>query len=121
MRRRRLGGLLFLALAGILVWGGTIDPQKATARWIVVAALAIWGLLLLFDRMPLRARDRIERVYAQIIGMGLAIAGVGWLVPDSGSNGLVGLGLVLIMLPLGLWLWNWRQRRTRDDDPNRPR
>ena len=50
--RRRLSGLAFLALAVILAWGGTVDPTKAWARWLGVAALGGFGVISLFaDRM----------------------------------------------------------------------
>ncbi len=101
--RRRLGGLAFLALAGVLAWGGSVDPTRAWARWPAVAVLGCFGVVvLLSDRIRwLRERDRA------------------WLVPSSGSKGLVAVGGLLVMIPLGLWIL--ARRRVDDDDPNRPR
>jgi len=119
--RRRLGGLAFLALAGVLAWGGSVDPTRAWARWPAVAVLGCFGVVvLLSDRIRwLRERDRIEGAYLLMIMLGLAIAAVAWLVPSSGSKGLVAVGGLLVMIPLGLWIL--ARRRVDDDDPNRPR
>jgi hypothetical protein len=106
MRSRRLSGVLFFALAGVLAWGGTVGPGKTTVRWIVVAAMVAWGIFTLFQE-----RDRIEHVYAQILAMGLAITAVGWLIPASESRGLVVMGGLLVLISLGLLLWSWYQRR----------
>jgi hypothetical protein len=124
MTRRPLSGVLFLVLAAVLAWGGTVDPGKTSVRWIVAAALGGWGLLSLFsERVPwLRERDRLHHVYMQMIAMGLAIGAVGWLIPGSGSRGLIGIAGLMVFLPLGLLIWAWYQRKqaTRDDT-NRPR
>ena len=109
---RQLSGVLFLALAAILAWGGSVDPRKGVPRWIVVAAMAAWGIWTL-----LHERTRIEQVYAQILAMGLAIGAVGWLIPASGSRGLMMIGAILALISVGLLLWSWIQRRNaaRDD------
>jgi len=119
--RRRLGGLAFLALAGVLAWGGTVDAAKAWVRWPVVVLLGCFGVIVLFsDRVRwLQERDRIEGAYLLMIMLGLAIAAVAWLVPSSGSKGLLAVGGLLVMIPLGLWIL--ARRRVDDDDPNRPR
>ncbi len=119
--RRRLGGLAFLALAGVLAWGGTVDPTRAWARWPAVVVLGCFGVVvLLSDRMRwLRERNRIEGAYLLMIMLGLAIAAVAWLVPSSGSNGLLAVGGLLVMIPLGRWIL--ARLRVDDDDPNRPR
>ena len=119
--RRRLGGLAFLVLAGVLAWGGTIDPTRAWARWPAVVVLGCFGIVvLLSDRMGwLRERDRIEGAYFLMIMLGLAISAVAWLVPSSGSKGLLAVGGLLVMIPLGLWIL--ARLRVDDDDPNRPR
>ena len=119
--RRRLGGLAFLALAGVLAWGGSVDQTRAWARWPAVGVLGCFGVVvLLSDRMRwLRERDRIEGAYLLMIMLGLAIAAVAWLVPSSGSQGLLAVGGLLVMIPLGLWIR--ARRRVDDDDPNRPR
>ena len=119
--RRRLGGLAFLVLAGVLTWGGTVDPTRAWARWAAVVVLGCFGVVvLLSDRMRwLRERDQIEGAYLLMIMLGLAIAAVAWLVPSSGSRGLIAVGGLLVMIPLGLWIL--ARRRVDDDDPNRPR
>jgi len=119
--RRRLGGLAFLALAGVLAWGGSVDPTRAWARWPAVGVLGCFGVVvLLSDRMRwLRERDRIEGAYLLMIMLGLAIAAVAWLVPSSGSKGLVAVGGLLVMIPLGLWIL--ARLRVDDDDQNRPR
>ena len=119
--RRRLGGLAFLVLAGVLAWGGTIDPTRAWARWPAVVVLGCFGIVvLLSDRMGwLRERDRIEGAYFLMIMLGLAISAVAWLVPSSGSKGLLAVGGLLVMIPLGLWML--ARLRVDDDDPNRPR
>jgi len=119
--RRRLGGLAFLVLAGVLAWGGTVDPTRAWARWPAVVVLGCFGVVVLLShRMRwLRERDRIEGAYLLMIMLGLAIAVVAWLVPSSGSKGLVAVGGLLVMIPLGLWIL--ARRRVDDDDPNRPR
>lgn len=117
MRHRRLSGVLFLALAGVLAWGGTVGPGRTVVRWIVVAAMAAWGFFSLFQE-----RDRIEHVYAQILAMGLAIAAVGWLIPASESRGLLVVGGLVVLMALGLLLWSWYQRRQAGrDDTARPR
>ena len=54
-----------------------------------------------------------------MIMLGLAIAAVAWLVPSSGSKGLLAVGGLLVMIPLGLWIL--ARLRVDDDDPNRPR
>ena len=119
--RRRLGGLAFLALAGVLAWGGSVDQTRAWARWPAVGVLGCFGVVvLLSDRMRwLRERDRIEGAYLLMIMLGLAIAAVAWLVPSSGSKGLVAVGGLLVTIPLGLWIL--ARSRVDDDDPNRPR
>jgi len=119
--RRRLGGLAFLVLAGVLAWGGTVDPTRAWARWPAVVVLGGFGIVvLLSDRMRwFQERDRIEGAYLLMMMLGLAIAAVAWLVPSSGSNGLLAVGGLLVMIPLGLWIL--ARRRVDDDDPNRPR
>ncbi len=119
--RRRLGGLAFLALAGVLAWGGTVDPTRAWARWPAVVVLGCFGVVvLLSDRMRwLRERNRIKGAYLLMIMLGLAIAAVAWLVPSSGSNGLLAVGGLLVMIPLGRWIL--ARLRVDDDDPNRPR
>jgi hypothetical protein len=124
MERRRLGGLAFLALAGVLAWGGTVDPARASVRWIFVAVLGCFGVIVLFsDRMRwLRERERIEGAYLQMIMLGLAIGTVAWLIPSSGSQVLLVVAALLVMLPLGLWIWAWlRGRETDGDDTHRPR
>ena len=113
---RQLSGVLFLALAGVLAFGGTVDPGQSVVRWIVVAASAAWGLWTLRQE-----RTRIEQVYTQILALGVAIAAVGWLIPASASRGLMLLGGLLALLASGLLLWSWIQRRNRvGDDANRP-
>lgn len=122
--RRRLSGLAFLALAVILAWGGTVDPTKAWARWLGVAALGCFGVVSLFsDRMPwLPARDRTESAYLQMMMAGVAIGAVAWLIPSTGSRGLLVVGGLLVVLPLGLWIRIWlRNRQTDHDDPHHPR
>lgn len=112
---RQLSGLLFLALAVILAWGGTVDPAKSTIRWIVVAALAGWGVWTLRQE-----RTRIGQVYTQILALGLAISAVGWLIPTTESRGLIVIGGILVLASGGLLLWSWIQQRTAsDDDQNR--
>lgn len=108
--------MLFLALAGVLAFGGTVDPARSVARWIVVAASVAWGFWTLRQE-----RTRIEQVYTQILALGLAIAAVGWLIPASASRGLILLGGLLVILASGLLLWSWMQRRRygSDDDANR--
>lgn len=121
--RRRLGGLAFLALAGVVAWGGTVDPAKASIRWIVVAALGAFGVIvLLSDRMRwVPESDRIESAYLKMIMLGIAIASVAWLIPASGSQGLLAVAGVMVMVSLGLWIWAWLQRKhTEGDDSNRP-
>jgi len=119
--RRRLGGLAFLVLAGVLAWGGTVASTRAWARWPAVVVLAGFGIVvLLSDRMRwFQERDRIEGAYLLMMMLGLAIAAVAWLVPSSGSNGLLAVGGLLVMIPLGLWIL--ARRRLGDDDPNHPR
>jgi hypothetical protein len=106
---------MFLALAGILAWGGTVDPRKSIARWIAVVALVAWAVWTLRHE-----RTRIEQVYAQILAMGLSVAAVGWLIPASGSFGLMMIGGILALVAAGLLLWSWiRRRNAVDDEPNR--
>lgn len=113
---RQLSGVLFLALAGVLAFGGTVDPAQSVVRWIVVAASVAWGFWTLRQE-----RTRIEQVYTQIVALGIAITAVGWLIPASASRGLMLLGGLLVILASGLLLWSWIQRRNRiDDDANRP-
>ena len=113
---RQLSGLLFLALAAVLTWGGTVDPAKSTIRWVVVAALAGWGVSTLRQE-----RTRIEQVYMQVLALGLAISAVGWLIPTSQSRGLIVIGGLLVLASSGRLLWSWFERRTAsDDDANRP-
>ena len=116
-----MGGLAFLALAGVLAWGGTVDAAKAWVRWPVVVLLGCFGMIVLFsDRVRwLQERDRIEGAYLLMIMLGLAIAAVAWLVPSSGSKGLLAVGGLLVMIPLGLWIL--ARHRVDDDDQNRPR
>lgn len=115
MTRRPLVGLMFLALAGVLTFGGNVDPGKSVVRWIVVAAMAAWGIYSLVEK-----RDRIYRVYSQILAMGLAIAAVGWLIPGGDSRGLLVVGGLLVLVSLGLLVWSLVQRR-QEDDTNHPR
>jgi hypothetical protein len=122
--RRRLGGLAFLALAGVLAWGGTVDPAKASLRWIFVVVLGCFGVVvLLSDRMRwLRERDRIEGAYLQLIMLGLTIGIVAWLIPSSQGQALLVVAGLMVMIPLGLWIWAWLRSRERDgDDTHRPR
>jgi hypothetical protein len=122
--RRRLSGLAFLALAVILAWGGTVDPTKAWARWLGVVVLGCFGVISLFsDRMSwLPARDRIESAYLQMMMAGVAVGAVAWLIPSSGSQGLLVVAGLLVVLPLGLWIRVWlRSRQTDHDDTHRPR
>ena len=113
---RQLSGVLFLALAGVLAFGGSVDPSQSVVRWIVVAASGAWGLWTLRQE-----RTRIEQVYTQVLALGIAIAAVGWLIPASASRGLMLLGGLLVILASGLRLWSWIQRRNQtDDDANRP-
>lgn len=112
---RQLSGVLFLALAAVLAWGGTVDPRAASLRWVVVAALAGWGIWTLRQE-----RTRIEQVYAQILAMGLAVSAVGWLIPASGSRGLIVIGGILALVAAGLLVRARMQRRNApDDDPDR--
>ena len=122
--RRRLGGLAFLVLAGVLAWGGTVDPAKASIRWIFVAVLGCFGVIvLLADRMRwLRERDQIEGAYLKMIMLGLAIGAVAWLIPSSGSQVLLVVAALMVMLPLGLWIRvRLQSRHTDRDDTHRPR
>ena len=113
---RQLSGLLFLALAAALAWGGTVGPGKTTVRWFVAVALAGWGMWTLRQE-----RTRIEQVYTQILALGLAIVSVGWLIPASSSRGLMLIGGIMVLVSAGLSLWSWMQRRNAaDDDANRP-
>jgi len=120
--RRRLGGLAFLALAGVLAWGGTVDPAKAWARWPVVGALGCFGVIsLLAGRMRwLPERDRIEGAYLQMIMLGIAIGAVAWLIPSSGSQALLAVAGLLVMLPLGLWIRVWLRSRQADREDTHP-
>ena len=112
---RQLSGLLFLALAVVLAWGGSVDPAKSVIRWFVVAALAGWGIWTLRQE-----RTRIEQVYQQILALGLAISAVGWQIPSSQSRGLIVVGGVLVLASGGLLLLSRIQRRSApDDDANR--
>jgi len=107
--------VLFLALAGVLAFGGTVDPSLSVVRWIVVAASVAWGVWTLRQE-----RTRIEQVYTQVVALGIAIIAVGWLIPASASRGLILLGGLLVLLASGLLLWSWLQRRNQtDDDANR--
>lgn len=108
---RQLSGVLFLALAGILGWGGTVDPGKTIVRWIAVALMAAWGIWTLRQE-----RTRIEQVYTQILALGLAIGAVGWLIPSSNSRGLMIVGGIMVLVSAGLLLWSWIQRRNVSDD-----
>ncbi len=118
IERRRLGGLGFLVLAGLLAWGGTVDPVKAAVRWIFVVVLASMGIVSL----RLRSLGRIQRVYVQLIMLGVAIGSVAWLIPANGSDALLAVGGLLVVVPLALWAWSWLQsRQSNSDDPNRPR
>jgi hypothetical protein len=116
MPRRRLSGLLYLALAGMFAWGGTVESDKASLRWIVVAAMAGWGLYSL-----LQERSRIEHVYTHIGALGVAIAAVGWLTPGSNSRGLMAFGMLLVLIMGGLLIWSWSQRDAKRDDTDQPR
>ena len=118
--RRRLGGLAFLALAVVLAWGGTVDPAKASIRWIFVAVLGCFGVIaLLSDRIRwLRARDRIESVYLQMIMLGVAIGAVAWLIPASGSQALLAVAVLLVLVPLVLWIRVWLRNKQTDRDDN---
>lgn len=103
MNRRRLSGVLFLALAGLLAWGGTVHPGKAQLRWIVALAMAAWGVFSLFHE-----RNRsLAHVYAEILAAGLAGGAVGWLIPGRGSGGLVAIGGLAVLAALGLSVWSW--------------
>src|SRR5688572_9928049 len=99
---RQLSGVLFLALAAILAWGGTVDPNKTIVRWIVVAVLAGWGIWTLGQE-----RTRIEQVYMQILALGVAIGAVGWLITASDSRGLMMVGGIMVLVAAGLLLWSW--------------
>ena len=116
MTRRPLSGLLFLALAGVLAWGGTVAPGQTLLRWIAVAAMAGWGAFSLF-----RKREGIEHVYTQMLAMGLAIGAVGWLIPGRDSRGLLIVGGVLVVLSAGLLAWASYQRRPERDATDQPR
>jgi hypothetical protein len=114
---RQLSGVLFLGLAMVLAVAGNVDPAKGLVRWIAVAAMAGWGIWSLTHE-----RTRIEHVYAQLLAAGLAGAAVGWLIPGSGSRGLVLLGGAFALLSAGLLAWSWLQRRNAsNDDANHPR
>ena len=111
---RQLAGLGFLVLAGLLAWGGTVDPAKASLRWIFVAVLGCFGILSLLWK---RESGRIERVYVKMIMLGVAISSVAWLVPANGSEVLIVVGALLIVVPFGLWIRAWQQRgRDQRDD-----
>ena len=113
---RQLAGLGLLVLAGLIAWGGTVDPAKASSRWIFVAVLGCCGILSLFWK---RDSDQIDRVYSKMIMLGVAIGSVAWLVPANGSKALIVVGAVLIVLPLGFWI---RAMMTgKDDDADRSR
>jgi hypothetical protein len=106
-------------LAGLIAWGGTVDPGKASLRWIFVAVLGCFGILSLFWK---RATSQIERVYVKMTMLGIAIGSVAWLIPSSGSRALLAVAGVLIVLPLGLWIRAWlHNRQTHGDDTHRPR
>jgi len=106
IERPRLAGLGFLVLGGLLAWGGTVDPAKASIRWIFVVALASMGIVSL----------RLQRLGR------IAIGSVAWLIPANGSDALLAVAGLLVFLPLTLWGWSWLQgRRAQRDDPNRPR
>lgn len=109
---------MFLALAAVLTVGGNVDPAKGLVRWVVVAAMGGWGVWSLTHE-----RTRIEHVYAQLLAMGLAIAAVGWLIPASGSRGLMLIGGSLALLSAALLGWSWLQRRNAPPptDENHPR
>jgi len=109
--RRQLSGVLFLALAAVLAWGGTVGPGKTTVRWFVALALAGWGVWTLRQE-----RTRIDQVYTQVLALGLAIGSVGWLIPASGSRGLMLIGGIMVLVSAGLLLWSWIQRRNASDD-----
>ena len=111
--RRRPTGLLFLALAGLLAWGGTVDPEKAWIRWIAVVGLACWGLMSLFFAQAwwLPERATVEHAYLQLIALGVAIGLTGWLIPSNGTTALLATGGLLVFVPLGAWIWVWYQRR----------
>jgi hypothetical protein len=116
-RRRRLGWLGFLLLAGLLAWGGTVDPAKATVRWIFVVTLVAMAIV----DLTVRALGQIERLYLQMIMLGIAIASVAWLIPSNGSQALLAVGALLVVLPLGLWARLWLQHRhDKRNDADRP-
>ena len=106
---------MFLALAAVLAVGGNIDPSKGLVRWIVVAAMAGWGVWSLTHE-----RTRMEHVYAQMLAMGLAIAAVGWLIPGTGSRGLMLIGGLLALLSAALLGWSWLLRRNAPTDDSNP-
>jgi hypothetical protein len=112
---RHLSGALFLALAAILAWGGSVDPNKTLPRWIVVAALTVWGI-----RTLRRERTRIDQVYAQTLAIGLAIGAVGWLIPASGSRGLMLVGGTMVVVSAALLLRSLQRDNSASDDADRP-
>ena len=64
----------------------------------------------------------MERVYLQLIALGIAIGSVAWLIPANGSNALLAVAGLLILFPLALWAWTWFQNRQAErDDADRPR
>jgi hypothetical protein len=114
---RGLAGLAFLVLAGVVAWGGTVDPAKAHVRWIFVVALATMAIVSFRFQGP----GRIERAYLQMLMLGIAIGSVAWLIPANGSNALFIVGGLLVVVPAGLWITLWFQRRQEGDDADRPR
>lgn len=122
--RRQLSGLALLTLAGVLAWGGTVDPTKAWARWPGVVVLGCFGVIsLVSDRIPwLPGRERIESAYFQMVMAGVAIGAVAWLIPSTGSRVLLAVAGLLVVVPLGLWIRVWlRSRQTDHDDSHHPR
>jgi hypothetical protein len=122
--RRRFNGLLFIALAGVLAWGGTVPAHKSAIRWLFVVLLGAWGIMsLLGDRIPwLRERERSEPVYIQMAALGIAVAAVGWFIPGAGSQALFWTGGLLALVSIALLLrFRLVRKPDHDDDPNRPR
>jgi len=59
---RQLAGLGFLVLAGLLAWGGTVDPAKASLRWIFVAVLGcFWDSLAALEAGVGSDRARVRQ------------------------------------------------------------